>query len=190
MQYGASIDYNEKTVAKLDNAVNSTFFFSKRVSALVTCVLMIGGGVFLGFDNTVGVICTLLGCFMLPSVGSIRSRNARQIIKVLNGRPLTMHYVFRNDGFSSTVGEETQENRYHTVIRLVEEKGYLYLFQKVTQACMVDTSTIEPAELENFKKFISKHVGLAWTPMNTFRNFSFQQRRFNKENTRKMAPEK
>ena len=177
-------------MGRLDNAIASTFFFARRIYFLVLCVILIAGGAALGMGNIYGVLSIVLGCVLLPSVGSAKSRNARQIIRYLNGRTLTMHYTFREDGFTSQVGGEPSENSYDTVIRLVEEKDYLYLFQKPTQACMVDVSTLEPPVLEDFKAFISARVGVAWTPLNTFRNFGVRQHRYNRENTRRPGQEK
>lgn len=185
MQYKACIRYDEKTVGQLDTAISNTFFFARRIYFLVLCVILIVGGTALGMGSTYGIISILLGCVLLPSVGAVKSRNARQIIRYLNGRSLTMEYVFRDDGFTSQVGNEPLKSSYDSVIRLVEENGYLYLFQKKTQACMVDVSTLEPAALEDFKRFVSQRVGLAWTPLNTLRNIGVRQYRLNRENTRR-----
>ena len=185
-KYTASIQYNKETIERLDAAICSTFHFSRRVCYLMICLALILGGGIMGFGTTPGMLSLLMGCLLLPSVNSIKSRNARQILRVMDGRTMTMEYAFDENGFSCLVGDGKSEYSYDSIIRIVEEKEYLYLFQKKTQACMIDIATIPVDQRANFKAFITKKTGIQWTKPMTFRTFSLYQYQFNRRNTRPM----
>ena len=186
-EYKASIRYDEGTVARLDRAISDSFFFSRRLCFYGICIALIAGGAFMGITTSAGMIALLMGCLLLPSASSVKSRNARQVVRAIKGRSLKMEYSFYEKEFVCSISSgDTTHNPYSSVIRLVEEKDYLYLFQKPTQACMVDVSTLSPAGTAEFKEFLSRKVGLQWTtPLSLF-SLSLRKVRFNRENTRSM----
>lgn len=183
-KFTASIQYDRETICRLDTVIENTFRFSRKAYLLICCFILIGVGVFMGMNTPTGIVCILLGCVCLPSVNSLQSRNARQIIQAMDGRTMRMIYTFYSGEFTCSAGGQTNTYRYDSIIRLVEDKGYLYLFQSATKACMIDINTLEPNRPKEYKRFISKRVGLEWTEPVTFRTLSISQHRFNRRNTR------
>lgn len=184
-RYTAGIVYDETTITKLDQIRTSTFRFSQRVVFLLLCIALIIGGVALGTGTVSGMICIVLGAFLIPSAGNMKSSNARQVLRAMKGKMLRMTYGFNDADFTCTAGENTTSNRYDAVIRMVEDDRYFYLFQTAMQVCMIDKETLKPENIGDFKVFLEKKVGLAWTKPVTFRSFSIAQMRFNKKNTRR-----
>ena len=184
--YQASIRYDENTIARMDRAINDSFFFSRKICFLGICIALIAGGALMGVTTTMGIIALLTGCLLLPSVSSLKSRNARQVLRAMRGRTLKMEYTFSGKKFTCAIASgDTSSYEYDSIIRLVEEKDYLYLFQKPTQACMVDIATLCPNQLAEFKESMTKKTGLQWTKPLSILSFSFRQCRFNRENTRR-----
>ena len=172
--YQASIRYDENTIARMDRAINDSFFFSRKICFLGICIALIAGGALMGVTTTMGIIALLTG------------RNARQVLRAMRGRTLKMEYTFSGKKFTCAIASgDTSSYEYDSIIRLVEEKDYLYLFQKPTQACMVDIASLCPNQLAEFKESMTKKTGLQWTKPLSILSFSFRQCRFNRENTRR-----
>ena len=161
-KYTAKIVYDEKTVLKLDSVITSMYNMKRRLVPLALCVILILCGIYAGFNTAKGVICILMGAFLFPIATKSESSQARQILQVMKGRVLTMEYSFEKDKFiCKTLNGET-ECGYNTIIRLVEDNDYMYLFQKTTQACMIDKKTLTPATPTAFKRELSEATGMKW----------------------------
>lgn len=62
---------------------------------------------------------------------------------------------------------------YSSLIRLVEDEGYLYLYISRLSAYMIDKATVAP-DVASLKALIGKQTGLTWTRPTSFFNFSLR----------------
>ena len=59
------------------------------------------------------------------------------------------------------------------MVRLVEDKEYLYLYISRESAYMVDRSTVEPGDSGKLKEFLAGKTGLDWTKPFSLLTFRF-----------------
>ena len=95
-----------------------------------------------------------------------------------------MEYYFEENRFICSAEKERNAFRYDTIIRLVKEKGYYYMFPNTNQAYMLDRNTLNPQEEEKFEKFIVKKTDLAWTHGMTFLTMNYKTWKYNQQNTK------
>ena len=183
-KYHASIEYNNDTIMSLSSSINSTFRLELKAIYLLICLLLIIAGTMIGMNTPTGLICVAFGCFFLPSVNAQEKRQARNQIKQMNGQSLHVDYTFTDSCFICSNSKERNEYSYSSIIRLVKEANYYYLFPNSEQAYMIDRSSITPNDEERFEGFISSKVGLQWTQKMSLLTLSIKQWRFNKANTK------
>ncbi len=183
-QYRAAIVYNEERIKKLSACVHSTFHMNFKIVYTVFCLILVFAGCFIGMGTTVGLLCICLGVFLIPSANVLEKSQRDKAIERLHGKQIRVEYRFDEKNFSCFSGNEWQEYSYQSIIRLVEEKEFLYLFPNKAQAYMLDKSTLKKGEVERFKAFITNKVGLEWTKPVSLLTLSLKQLRFNRKNTR------
>lgn len=183
-KFSASIEYNSDTIMELSSAINNTFKIGFKAIYLVICIALIAIGSIIGFHSLVGIVCIAIGCFLLPSINANEKRQAREQIKQMNGHTLHVDYCFHDSHFICFDAKERNKFPYNSIIRLVKNVDYYYMFPNVSQAYMIDRSTIQPADMNKFENFISDKVGLQWTQKISLLTFSLKKWRFNKANTR------
>lgn len=183
-EYHASIEYNPTTLRKLNAVIVATFRYGLKMIYLGICVVLLVVGARIGLQTPRGVALICIACFLLPSSRAMDKNRAEQQIRRMNGKTLTVRYTFQKDRFWCEAPGEKKDFPYGSLVRLVEQPGYLYLFPNAQQAYMVDTATLKEGELEEFKAFLEKQVGLKWTKPMSMLTLNLRQLRFNKANTR------
>ena len=188
-EYYASIVYNAETLKRLNKTVSSTFHMGLKLIYFAICAGLMLLGAKVGLTTSRGVALICIACFMLPSIRMLDNNRANQTIKKLNGKTITVSYAFSNSKFTCSGAGEKNEFKYDSIIRMVDQGKYLYLFPNSNQAYMIDTSTIKGGDADSFKSFIAKKVGLEWTKPASIAFMNLKQLRFNKKNTRKVKEE-
>lgn len=182
--FHASIEYNPVTLRQLNCVISATFRFGLKMIYTGICVGLLFLGASFGLQNARGVAMICIACFLLPSIRLLDKNRAEQAIRRMNGKTLTVRYTFQEDAFFCETKDEKNRFTYDTIIRLVEQGGYLYLFPNTTQAYMIDLSTLEGGDGEAFRSFLSERVGLGWTKPTSLLTLNLKQLQYNKKNTR------
>ena len=182
--YRANIVYNPYTLRRLNTIVSSTFRSGLKAIYLAICIGLLFAGAKLGLQTSQGVALICIACFLLPSIRMLDKNRAEQQIKRMNGKTLNVFYTFEDDQFWCATPGERNSFTYDSVIRMVEQSDFLYLFPNATQAYMIDISTIEGGTVDEFKAFLAEKVGLEWTRPMSFLTLNLKQLQFNKKNTR------
>lgn len=184
-EYKASIEYNPDTLRRLNKVVTNTFQLKLKVFYLAVCIGLMVAGASVGLQNPSGIALIAIGCFLLPSVRVLERIRAEQAIRSMNGQVLKVEYLFHKNQFICSSDTEQNIFEYSSILRLVEEKDYLYLFPNAKQAYMIDVASICPADKEKFRSFLSRKVGLEWTRPFTLLTLNLRKLQFNRKNTRK-----
>ena len=160
MEFSASALYSAERLLKFNKFVA---FGKKWVWILMSLATLICIGafvltwVFFGFDYT-GLVCAvaivaldvfyLVVYFVLP----------KSTVKKSPSLDATVNFEFYHDHFKATAetktGHESAEHRYALIIKAKENNGDLYLYIAKQQAYILDITTIEPSNYENFKLFL------------------------------------
>ena len=186
MPYKASIVYEPTTLRRLNKAITSTFHSKLKAIYLAICLGLMFIGVQVGLATSKGVALVCIAVFILPSIRLLDRNKAEQMIQRLNGKTVRLDYSFEDDRFVCEGEGERNEFRYDSIIRLVEESDYLYMFPNSAQGYMIAVSTIQGVGVEKFKQFISKKTGLEWTKPVSLFIVNLRQLRFNKKNTKNL----
>ena len=183
-EYHASIVYNPFTLRKLNAVISATFRYGLKMFYIGVCVVLLVLGARIGLQTPRGIALICIACFLLPSVRAIDKNRAEQTIRKMNGKTLKVEYTFEEERFWCEAPGEKADFTYDSIIRLVEDPDFLYLFPNAGQAYMIDLKTLEEGDREPFKAFLSEKVGLEWTKPVSLLTFNLKQLRFNKKNTR------
>ena len=182
--YRASITYNPYTLRRLNTIISNTFRSGLKAMYLAICVGLLCAGAKIGLATPKGVALICIACFLLPSVRMIDKNRAEQQIKQMNGKTLNVFYTFEDEQFTCATTGERNTFTYDSIVRMVAQSDFLYLFPNATQAYMIDTSTLEGGSVDEFKAFLVEKVGLEWTLPNSFLTLNLKRILFNKKNTR------
>lgn len=168
--YTAKMKHSEATIIRLAETRYNTFQFGKKLIRLGLALVLIMIGLYLGGDNITPWICLFVGCVLITGLNTRPRSEGRKIFQQLNGKSLESQYSFFEDGFKFY--DDGELIPYKKLIRLVEDKEYLYLYISQESAYMVDRSTVQPGDSNKLKDFLPGKTGMEWTkPFNllTFR---------------------
>ena len=182
--FTASIEYNSETLPLLARTINNVFRLRIKFFYLTLCIILLIAGAVLGWQTPQGVACIALGCFLLPSVRALERSGAQKAIRQLNGQPLKVTYDFQDHSFTCSSHKEHNEYAYSSIIRLLEDNHYFYMFPNTSQAYMINKSSLLPNQPEQFRMFIREQVGLQWTAPVSLATLNLRQIQFNRRNTR------
>lgn len=182
--YRASIEYNPANMRLLAAAINNTFKYGLKVIYMGICLLLLILGAFIGWQNSTGIMLIAFGCFLIPSVNAMEKSQANRAIKQLNGQILHVSYTFYDDSFKCANAKEENIFPYSSLIRLVDGKGFFYLFPNAGQAYMIDKSALKPSQENQFKEFLAQKTGLQWTIPLSLMTLNLKQLQHNRKNTR------
>lgn len=172
-RYTAKMNYSEDTVYKLTEMQHRTFQAGRRIAMIISAVAALLIGLRLGLGSTVGILCFFAGCILLTGINSRPRATAKAFVSELKGNYPHMVYTFTDYGFSSQ--EEKAETPYSSVIKLVDDGAYYYIYVSTERAYMVDAATVRSQKGNaDFKEYIAKKTSLSWTrPLNLF-NFNIK----------------
>lgn len=168
-EWKASIAYDSKNTIRLSKTLQNTFHFWQKVLLMAFSVVVAAAGLAVGANTPEGLLMLALGCIMLVNTDMSARARARHTLSQLRGYIPRMEYTFGETSFRGTTDREDNTFSYSTIIRLVDDRKFLYLFQNKESAFMVDKATVEPKGCGALKEHIAKQVGLQWTyPGNLF----------------------
>lgn len=182
--YHATIEHNETTVRLMARAQFDAFRPKSFYFLLFLALALLAAAVFVpGLSQQLKILCIVFGSFLIVGLNSPPRQLADQIIRSLNGRFPVIRYSFGEES-AALEGTDTADTlHYNEIIRLVEQKDYLYLFIRNRSAYMIDRSTAEPDD-EGLMAFLEKKTGLAWTRNRSIWNTSLKSIREQNRNTK------
>ena len=162
-KYTASMTFSESSVKTLCHTQYSSFQWRKKLFRFIVGLMFIVSGLFLMGSQVFGIIMIAVGCFMITGQNVQPNQLARQALKEFDGRFPVVHYWFAPEGICFNEKGENP-SPYSGIIRLVEDKNYLYVYVSELSAHMIDASTIKGKDgRDGLKKYISEKCGLEWT---------------------------
>lgn len=159
----AQIHYSKETVMKLSNAIYNTYGVKTKLAVLLCSVLLAVIGISCGLDSAVGLCLTAVACLLLSQTQYPAAYKARRVIEAFGGNLPRIQYKFCENGFVMYIGEQMQEYSYSVLIKLVEEKQFLYLFPDEKSTFMIEKTSVQPGgDGEELKRFLTNRTGLSW----------------------------
>lgn len=170
--YTAEMKHSADTLKRFTTLQYNAFEMVRKVIMILLAIILIITGVSAGSSAAL-ILCLFLGCIILTNLNAKAESVADQVAKSLNGHYPQLKYSFTENGF--TDGEDRPEVPYVSLIRLIEDNDYLYLFISKASGYMIEAKTIQGTGGEHeLKKLISEKSGLNWTSPPTILNISLK----------------
>lgn len=172
LRYTAKMQHNEDTIRRLVETQYGTFQFGKKLLRLVLAVGMIAFGVFGSSELVSPTVCLIFGCILLTGLNTRARYNAKKICTQMKGDYPKSDYSFDDKDFRFY--DKGEPIPYSNLIRLVEDKEYMYLYISRESAYMVEKASVSDDGAEGLKALLEKASGLKWTKPVTLMNFGFR----------------
>ena len=171
--FTAKMNYSEETVYKLIEMQHRTFQTSQRMVMIIAAVISLLLGFRMGLGSIPGILFMFWGCILLTGLNSRPRATAKAFVAELKGKYPHLVYTFSDNGFSSQ--EEKKETPYSSIVKLVDDGEYLFIYVSTEKAYMIETSSVSSQTANaDFKEYIAKKTSLSWTrPLNLF-NFNIK----------------
>lgn len=156
--FSAHMNHNAETVKKMAHMQYNNFIYKRRRIHLLCALAMIALGIVL-FGKTWGFISLGFGIFLLWLLDLVPRRVTKQAIKNFNGEYPRIHAFFSETGMFTQLVEE--EVAYDTLVKLIEDRNYLYIYVNQITAFMLDKSTVEGG-VDELKSFLCEKTGMSW----------------------------
>ena len=168
----ASMQHTEATIRLLSRTQYRIFCFGRRaVQALCGLILILLS--LRGQGSIMTVLCLFAGCWLCMNTDVPAKVRAGKVIDSMQGRfPLT-RYTFYGEAFTLIAGDKQERIAYTSLIRLVEDDAYLYLYISKLSAYMVDKATASP-DVQTIRRLVGDGSGLRWTRPTSLVNFSLR----------------
>ena len=160
-KYRAKMQHNKATIHKLVQTQYDTFQFHKKLIHMLIAFGLILFGLYADQSMFMPMIALFVGCIMLANINAYPRAQAGQVLKMMGENYPQSDYYFEADYF--TFNKEAEAVPYRKIIRLVEDREYLYLYVSKQSAYMVDKKTISRGQDLDLKEFLAIETGLKWT---------------------------
>lgn len=170
--YYAGIQQSRETITRYSRVQFN--IFKSRTKLAVICFaagLVVIGLALLNSYKALAVILVFLGCIVFANQDAGADYTANLVIDMFQGKFPRLKYAFFSSGF--LIADNEKEIPYRSLIRLVEDDEYLYLFQSDKLGYMIKSSTvIGDRGLQGLKDLLAEKTKLKWTRQNRFLTFS------------------
>ena len=158
--YTAGMVHNEKSIRRLAVLQYDLFQPYRKYVILAAGAAMIVFGVFGGLNLQGAGVCVFLGCLCLWFSKAPAQVTANRMVEAIRGKYPRTELYFREEEVAVTDGKDWFYMDYEVIQRVVEDKGYFYLWLSHATSYMVDKATLEPADQKAFKAFLEAKTGL------------------------------
>ena len=160
-KFTAAMVHDKDTITKLSVTQYNCFEFKSKLERIVIANAIIVYGLFSNQSMYTPMICLVLGCILIANVNLRPRVRANKIIEQIGGRFPRSSYSFTDTGFSD--GGEGKMLPYLQLIKLVEDRRYIYLYVSSQSAYMVDKASIKGGTVDEFKTYLAGKTKLKWT---------------------------
>lgn len=168
-KYRAKMQHNKATVYKLVQTQYDTFQFHKKLIHTGIAFGLILFGLYADSTMFMPMVALFAGCFMLANINAYPKAQAKQVLAMMGEEYPKSDYAFSGDSF--TFNKDADPVPYSKLIRLVEDKQYLYLYVSQQSAYMVDKATVSGGNVSGLKEFLAIESGLKWTRPSSLLSF-------------------
>lgn len=159
--YYGKIEHTEQTINALYRAQYHAYEKPQMLVWMAVGFGMVLLAAFANFPVWAKGILLLIGAWLLISMDFPSQVRADRAVEARRGNLPKMEYEFHKDAIKVS-GEGSMSIAYKKIVRLAEDKNYLYLFMGKDSICMIDRNTIQPKSADEFKAFLGKKTGLDW----------------------------
>ena len=171
-KYRAKMQHSQATIYKLVQTQYDTFQFHKKLIHIAIAMGLILYGLYADQTMYTPMFALFVGCVMLANLNAYPRSQAKEVLKIMGGNYPTSDYVFGADSF--TFNAEAEPVPYRKIIRLIEDRDYLYLYVSKQSAYMVDKRTVSGGSVADMKTFLAIETLQKWSRPANILNFRFR----------------
>lgn len=160
-QYYGRIEHTEKTIMSLYRVQYHAYEKPQMLLWMAFGFALILIAAFSSLPGWARTVLLLIGAWLVISMDFPSQVRADRAVDARRGNLPKMEYEFHKDAVRIS-GEGSMSVPYKKIIRLVDDKSYLYFFMGKDSICMVDRATIKPKSVDELKEFLAKKTGLDW----------------------------
>ena len=156
--YTASMAFTEETVHTF-TAMQYNVFRKKQkyITAGIAFVLIVTG-MTVGLDKWQGVLPLLAGCVVITNLLAVPKHIARRLLAQFRGKMPVLAYQFYADRMDVTTSKVPVH--YKALLRMEDDKKYLYLFVSAENGYMISKSSVEgPEGYEGLARLLESGTG-------------------------------
>ena len=161
VRYRAQIRHNEKTIQRL---YRTQYYAYSKLKLLIRAAIgaaLILAAVLPTLSTWARAILMLIGAWLVVSGDFPAQLRADRALEQRKAALPVMSYTFFDDHLALS-GEGKMDIPYAKIHRLAQEREYLYLFLSRDSVCMLERSTLRPADDGAFLKFMEEKTGQYW----------------------------
>lgn len=166
-QFVAKIEHTEKTIESLYRAQYHAYEKPKMLIWMGFALALIFVAAFSSFPAWLKAIILLIGAWLVVSPDFPALVRADRAVEARRGILPRMDYEFHKDQMKVS-GEGSMSIAYKKIVRLTEDKYYLYIILSKDSICMIDKSTVRPDNVKELKDFLADKTKLYWQNEKSF----------------------
>jgi len=166
-QFYGKIEHTEKTIMALYRAQYHAYEKPQMLLWMGFGFAIILVAAFATIPAWAKTILLLIGAWLVMSMDFPSQVRADRAVEARRGNLPKMEYEFHKDAVKIS-GEGSMSIPYKKIVRLAEDKGYLYIFMDKDSICMIDRETVKPKSADELKEFVAKKTGLDWLNEKSF----------------------
>lgn len=159
--FRAKMKHSASTIQKLIQTQYDVFQFKKKLVHMIISLALILFGLYADQTMYMPIICLFIGCVMLANLNMQPRSQAKEVIKQMGGKFPKSDYTFTDEGFKFY--DKGDIIPYGTLVRLVEDRQYMYLYVTEQSAYMVDKGTVTGGTVDDLKDWLKIKTDLSWT---------------------------
>lgn len=166
-QFTAKIEHTEKTIESLYRAQYHAYEKPKMIIWMGFALALIFVAAFSPFPSWAKAFILLIGAWLVVSPDFPALVRADRVVEARHGNLPKMEYEFHKDQMKIS-GEGSMSISYKKIVRLTEDKFYLYIIMSKDSICMIDKNTVRPDNVSELKEFLANKTHLYWQNEKSF----------------------
>ena len=159
--YRAKMKHSAETIKKLIQTGYDVFLFKRKFLNAVIAFGLIIYGLYADKSMFTPWVALFVGCVMLPNLNAIPKQQAKEVLQQMGGHYPKSDYRFYEKEFS--FNEKEGAIPYKRLIRLIEDKQYLYLYVAEQSGYMVDKGTVTGGSVSELKTYLEIETGMKFS---------------------------
>ena len=159
--YRAKMKHSAETIKKLIQTGYDVFQFKRKLINAAIAFGLILFGLYADKSLFMPWIALAVGCFMIPNLNAVPKQQAKEVLQQMGGHYPKSEYRFYEKEF--TFQEKEEPIPYKRLIRLIEDKQYLYLYVVAQSAYMVDKGTVTGGTVSELKTYLEIETGMKFS---------------------------
>lgn len=165
--YRAKMRHSADTIKKLIQTGYDVFQFRRKLLNAVISLGLILFGLYADQSMFMPMIALFAGCVMLANLNAIPRIQSKNVLAQINGKFPKSDYSFFEQEFKDH--DKGDPIPYTRLIRLVEDRQYMYLYVAEQSGYMVDKGTVTGGSVSDLKTYLEIETGMKFArPANLF----------------------